>query len=379
MVEYFAGNLIDLFAGAGGFSLGAHLAGFRTAVAIDFDEDLSSSFTVNFPRTKLVKGDLSKLEPAEIAKLAGLKKDRITGIIGGPPCQGFSYIGKRDPNDPRSTLVGRFYEIVREIAPPFFVMENVPGLISEEFLPVLDAGLELVADKYCILPTLTLDASDFGAATSRERVFVVGYRKEYVDEITYAEIDAKKVLIRATVFDAIGDLPSLASARKDKRGDFWGTLGSESEEEYQKTARKSPPPLLSRQTIRTKLHQNKVSGFQPTNHSDAVAARFATVAEGGYDRVSRASRLAWNDQCPSLRAGTGKDHGSYQALRPIHPTQNRVISVREAARLQGFPDWFQFHPTIWHSFRMIGNSVSPYVAKEILSVIVSKLGDKVSD
>jgi len=91
------------------------------------------------------------------------------------------------------------------------------------------------------------------------------------------------------------------------------------------------------------------------------------------DKISKFPRLRWDGLCPTLRAGTDKHKGSYQAVRPIHPDEDRVITPREAARLQGFPDWFQFSPTKWHSFRQIGNSVSPFVGEAVLDVIRCKL------
>lgn len=103
-----------------------------------------------------------------------------------------------------------------------------------------------------------------------------------------------------------------------------------------------------------------------TIHTDEVINRYKKLSFGETDKISRSQRLNPNGFCPTLRAGTGSDKGSYQAVRPIHPTQARVITPREAARLQGFPDWFRFHPTKWHSFRQIGNSVSPLVAEAML-------------
>ena len=100
-----------------------------------------------------------------------------------------------------------------------------------------------------------------------------------------------------------------------------------------------------------------------------VIRRFEDTGAGSTERVSRYPRLDWDSQCATLRAGTGPERGSFQAARPIHPVEPRVITIREAARLQGFPDWFVFHPTIWHSFRMIGNSVSPIVSHALLRVI----------
>ena len=105
-----------------------------------------------------------------------------------------------------------------------------------------------------------------------------------------------------------------------------------------------------------------------------VAERYANTECGKYDAISRSYRLDPNGFCPTLRAGTGPQQGSFQAVRPIHPTEDRVITPREAARLQGFPDWFQFSPTKWHSFRQIGNSVSPILAEQILNVVARSLG-----
>jgi DNA (cytosine-5)-methyltransferase 1 len=120
------------------------------------------------------------------------------------------------------------------------------------------------------------------------------------------------------------------------------------------------------------------TGQQATFHTAAVVKRFESVQPGKMDKIGRHPRLDWLGQCPTLRAGTGSDRGSYQSVRPIHPDMPRVITVREAARLQGFPDAHIFHPTVWHSFRMIGNSVSPVIAKAIFSAIKLKLGADVA-
>ena len=112
------------------------------------------------------------------------------------------------------------------------------------------------------------------------------------------------------------------------------------------------------------------TGHTKTQHSDTTLGRFAKLKPGKVDSVGRYPRLEWGGLCPTLRAGTGSDKGSYQAVRPVHPKEDRVITPREAARLQGFPDRFIFHPTVWHSCRMIGNSVSPILAEELLKRVV---------
>jgi DNA (cytosine-5)-methyltransferase 1 len=137
--------------------------------------------------------------------------------------------------------------------------------------------------------------------------------------------------------------------------------------------RAMPPEWLGSYEAKMILKEGRVSGLFTTNHATEVAKRYQDVQQGQTDPVSRSKKLAWDGLCPTLRAGTGSDKGSHQAVRPLHPEDGRVITVREAARLQGFPDWFTFHPTKWHSFRMIGNSVSPIVSKFLLGVIRQKL------
>jgi len=163
----------------------------------------------------------------------------------------------------------------------------------------------------------------------------------------------------ATVKDAIGDLGGAINTGVDAHGfDYW------------KISRHKRPSEYS-QALRTP--DRTFSSHRSTQHSAAVVERFSKVLPGGLERIGRHPRLKWNGQCPTLRAGTGADKGSFQAVRPIHPQESRVITVREAARLQGFPDRHLFHSTIWHSFRMIGNSVSPIVSTVIFSVLADKL------
>lgn len=366
--------LIDLFCGAGGFTLGAYRAGFDTILGVDLDEDITSSFSTNFPHTRLLNCDIAKNSPADLMDFAKIEKGEIAGIVGGPPCQGFSWIGKRNPKDKRNQLVGRFFHYVDSIEPAFFIMENVPGILTDRLIHTLKEGIEIVERKYRFLGPLVLNAASYGAATSRSRVFIIGYRPGRIETITEDELRCRDNDQHNTVFDAIHDLPHLELAEEDEFGDFWARYSDLPSTDFAKNARMLPPKNLSTDTIRRKLNKNKVSGFQSTIHSKEVLNRFSSLAEGEVDKISRCRRLKWDDLCPTLRAGTGKAHGSHQAIRPIHPSENRVIAVREAARIQGFPDWFQFHPTKWHSFRMIGNSVSPYVAKTLLSQIAGKMG-----
>ncbi|RWQ29893.1 DNA cytosine methyltransferase [Mesorhizobium sp.] len=348
-------TLVDLFCGGGGFSLGAHRAGFDVAAAFDIDGTLTSSFTRNFPKTKLFLRDVSKLDGKTIHSLAGRP---IKGVFGGPPCQGFSDIGRRDVSDPRRQLLGHFFRIVRELRPTFFAMENVRGLAYSDARGVLEEALKEVSDRYAIFGPVILDAADYGAATRRRRLFVVGIHKDDGDCLTNDDVAAFEKPA-SSVRSAIADLDDPAPLGHDAFGfDRW------------KIAKKGRPFGYA-QLLRAP--DSVFTSHRIMRHKSDVAERFATVEPGTTDKVGRHYRLKWDGQCPTLRAGTGADKGSRQAVRPLHPSDPRVITVREAARLQGFPDEHLFHPTVWHSFRMIGNSVSPIMAEAVLGAIRNRL------
>ena len=164
-------RLVDLFCGSGGFSRGAHQAGFDVAASFDIDPILTSSYKYNFPQTELFLRDGSQLDGATLENLAG---GLVAGIFGGPPCQGFSDMGRKDPTDIRRQLLGHFFRIVAEVEPTFFVMENVRGLAYAHSKNELVAALKLVEDRYHVLTPRVWDASEFGAATRRNRIFVIG-------------------------------------------------------------------------------------------------------------------------------------------------------------------------------------------------------------
>jgi DNA (cytosine-5)-methyltransferase 1 len=364
--------VIDLFAGAGGFGLGAHLAGFSVAVAVDKDADLASSHALNFPETPLLLEDISGLKPADLLAFAGRERQAIDGIIGGPPCQGFSVIGARNPNDPRNFMLSHFFRFVLEIEPTFFLLENVPGLLYESNAPLLKRLVKRASKQYVVSEPVVVDASEFGAATRRRRVLIFGVHREAGLETPLAELLKSRRRTGATVSDAFEGLPALGTASVGDDGDWYAKVDAALRREvgqYARRASAAPPSGLCTREVRNQFADGYVSGFQPTVHTSATLARFKKVRAGEVDEVSRFPRLTWHTPAPTLRAGTGHDHGRFQAARPIHPTEHRVITVREGARLQGFPDWFTFHPTRWHSFRMIGNSVSPYVSSAVLKQV----------
>ena len=366
-------NVIDLFSGVGGLSLGAARAGFNVAASVELDSKAIEYHTKNFPNTLHLREDISRLNGSRLLELSSIHGDALHGLIGGPPCQGFSNIGLRNADDPRNELLIHFFRLVRELRPAFFLAENVPGLIQERHKPFLERALALVPNKYVILEPMTIRANDYGAPTTRTRVFLFGFDPNRVGRISVSDFQPTGA-DDVRVARALAGLPAIRSDwQKEEQG--WRAVGELADRPFEQRISNAIPVGVGDANA-LDLYQRKklVSGFLGTIHTTETIERFKRLRPGKSDPVSKCYRLDSDGYCPTLRAGTGPERGSYQAIRPVHPSSPRVISPREAARLQGFPDWFQFHPTKWHAFRQIGNSVSPIIAEALLSVIRSRLG-----
>jgi DNA (cytosine-5)-methyltransferase 1 len=368
-------NVIDLFSGVGGLSLGAERAGFTVRGAIDVDEETINVHKINFPNTAHFNIDISTLNGQNLKELCDIQNREIFGIIGGPPCQGFSSIGKRDKNDTRNLLFAHFFRIVSEARPVFFLAENVPGIMRDDNEEIRSNALRLVEDTYEILPPITVTASDYGAPTIRKRVFFLGYRREEMETVEPDDFSPDQKTKQITVQEALKWLPKKIKPEWQDEDQGWRVVrGYDNTGFAEKLHACVPSGIGYPRAIERLRNENRVSGCLGTRHSKELEERYARIENGKSDPISKSYRLDLKGFCPTLRAGTGPDHGSFQAVRPLHPTENRVITPREAARLQGFPDWFQFSPTKWHSFRQIGSSVSPLVAESFLTVLQKALG-----
>jgi DNA (cytosine-5)-methyltransferase 1 len=366
---------LDLFAGAGGLSLGAARAGFKVICAVEKDNKAIDTHKSNFPEVKHLELDLSGDVVSEITK--SINNVNLTGVIGGPPCQGFSAIGQKNTNDIRNNLFVSFFQIVKELSPVFFIAENVPGILNNKFNEIREKAFWHIND-YENLPPLIVKASDYGAPTTRTRVFFIGCKKRIINHLNIKNFEclkenSEKILVK----HAFCGLPTNISQIKDG-------LGIISPDEIDKISVQFPffvsrisgfipEGIGNAEVINQYINSGHITGCLYTKHSKDIKKRYGLLDYGEHDKISKSTKLDPDGFCPTLRAGTGPEHGSFQAVRPIHYKYNRVITPREAARLQGFPDWFVFQPTIWHSFRQIGNSVSPIIAEKILSVIYQKL------
>jgi len=367
-------RVIDLFSGVGGLSLGAARAGFTVYGAVDTDPHSIMAHKNNFPNTRHLLTSVFELTGETLKMSLGLDNGNVDGIIGGPPCQGFSSIGKRNKDDARNQLFVEFFRIVTEIKPKFYLAENVPGIMKGVNAEIVKKALSYVENAYVVLKPMILVASDYGAPTVRKRAFFVGYLRNAMGALMEEYFKPPAEVVTIFVKDALRGLPTKINPNWQSEEQGWRIVHAYGDGFYSYRLHGQIPPGVGNQVALDRLRiERRASGFLGTVHSRRVADRYARVECGKSDPVSKSYRLDPNGFCPTLRAGTDRDRGSFQAVRPLHPTENRVITIREAARLQGFPDWFQFSPTKWHSFRQIGSSVSPIIAERILQVIRRKL------
>lgn len=396
---------VDLFAGAGGLSLGFESAGFDVLTSVEYDPVHAATHEFNFPLTQTLCADVSELDVEQLRSAAadGWRRHRPNGdwdgeidaVFGGPPCQGFSFIGKRLVDDPRNRLVFHFLRVVSELRPRYFVMENVPGMTRGGHAGILRQLIREfgVAGYNVVEPYRVLNAAAYGVPQERKRLFLIGaregeplpaYPSPTVQPVAKRPIAARleptdhELPIGPTVWDAVGDLPDLDDYEELKTGDSV-RLAPDRVSDLQRQA--SPYARRLRGLDRDPSDQSHprdwdraiLTGSTRTAHTDLSIYRFDETPQGETEPVSRFYRLALGGLCNTLRAGSGSERGAFTSPRPIHPTLPRVLSVREAARLHSFPDWFRLHETKWHGFRQIGNAVAPLVGRSVASQLVSAM------
>ena len=394
---------VDLFAGAGGMSCGLEAAGFDVLAAVEYDPVHAGVHSYNFPLTKMLARDVSNLDVDELrsAIAQGAKyhdrtwsdRDEIDLVAGGPPCQGFSMIGKRLLDDPRNRLIDEFRRIVVSLRPRFFIMENVPGMLRGDHASLVHELIrQFESDGYLVAqPIQIVNAADHGVPQDRKRLFLLGAREDQ-QVLTYPSARTVKVTSKVSceqslpilpfgpiVADAFAGLPNLDDFAELLEGDEVHLSDEEvraldtADAQYAQYLRNphadpddfSYPRQWARDVLTSSLR---------TVHTRVSIDRFCRTSPGEVETISRFPRLLLDGLCNTLRAGTGSERGAYTSPRPIHPVYPRVISVREAARLHSFPDWFRFHTSKWHGFRQVGNAVCPLVGRAVGTAVVNALG-----
>jgi DNA (cytosine-5)-methyltransferase 1 len=372
---------VDLFAGAGGMSLGFEQAGFHIAAAVEIDPIHACIHHFNFPQTTVIPVSVQDLTGKEIRQRAGIT-GKVDVVFGGAPCQGFSMIGKRIFDDPRNRLVGDFVRIVCELDADYFVFENVKGLTVGAHRKFLEQLIETFEERgYSVrLPWSVLNASSYGVPQDRKRLFLLGAKKGlqvpvYPAATTYRPDRSPEIGLSPapTCADSLGDLPDAERFATLSRTDevvtsAWGDPSRYAMEMrcmgegawHHGVPRKWDPALLT--------------SSARTTHSDISRRRFSETDPGSVEPISRFFKLSPHGVSNTLRAGTDAARGAFTSPRPVHYEKPRCITVREMARLHGFPDWFRFHRTKWHGARQIGNAVPPPLARAVASEVIAAMG-----
>jgi len=360
---------VDLFAGCGGLSLGFEQAGFDIVAAVEIDPVHAAVHEYNFPMSATICADIKNITGNDIRERSGIGDRDVDMVFGGAPCQGFSMIGKRALDDPRNQLIGHFLRIVRDMRPKYCVLENVKGLTVGKHAQFLSELIEEL--KKChynvLLPYRVLNAADYGVPQNRERLFLIAARN---DQKLPSYPDALQG--RVTIREAIGDLPDADRFDRLWKDDSicvrWRT-----QSDY---AQKLRGQRVDDENFgyERAFEVEKLTASRRTKHGEVSQRRFLAAPQGETEPHSRFFKLAWNGQSNTLRAGTDSARGGFTSPRPIHPVLPRVITVREAARIHSYPDWFRFNKTKWHGFREIGNSVPPLLARAVGRMIMTALG-----
>lgn len=378
---------VDLFAGAGGLSLGLEQAGYEIAASVEYDPIHAAVHEFNFPYGKTFAADVSKITGKQIREESEIGDREIHLVAGGPPCQGISMIGRRAIDDPRNALLEEFIRVVLELKPRYFLMENVAGLMVGRHRQLIDEVVEIVeagGDYRVVTPIEVLQAADYGTPQSRRRVILLGARNDvelpeyptatHIPRTVKGEVPKETALpLGPSVSDAIGDLPNADGFDELLHDDNVSGAAYGKPSSYAAMLRGSKKDLSDYSRPRPRIVSALTSSAR-TVHTKKSIDRFEAADPGTIEKVSRFLRLHPDGICNTLRAGTASDRGAYTAPRPIHPVHPRVITVREAARLHGYPDWFRFHVTKWNGFREIGNSVPAHLGRAVGAAILEADG-----
>lgn len=361
--------IIDLFAGCGGLSLGFEMAGFEIPLAIEKDEWASETYKKNHPNTNVLTGDITQiLNLDELLPVGTI----VEGIIGGPPCQGFSLSGNRDKKDPRNSLFMEFVRFVNHFRPYFFVMENVEGILSmrtEKNELVKDIIFEEYQRIGYNLRVKKLNAAEYGVPQARNRVFFIGIRNDL--PFREDELYPTPQLFgenQITIEQAIMDLPHIESGEGEDPSEY----DADPTNDYQRWARQGSKQVRNHVAMRhTKrlIERFSMIGFGQSVAN--VSEEFQQRKRGDAGKIS-GKVFSQNNMRPYPNKPSPTVPASFQS-NFVHPFINRNYTAREGARLQSFPDTYVFYgkrtTMSWEKnlsqYQQIGNAVPPLLAKAI--------------
>ena len=366
---------VDLFAGAGGLSLGFHDVGFRIALGIDFDRASSATFQANFPKVPFAEKPIESLMTRDILEATGLRCGELDVLLGGPPCQAFSvYNHQRGFHDKRSGLFREYLRIVKGLMPRTLVIENVVGITSlGNGRAVKEINAELCTIGYEVDHRI-LRAERYGVPQERRRIFFVGSRIGPVLWPTpthgvLENLSSSPLKPYVTVNDAILDLPPL---KVGEGAENIVPYASDASGEYQRRMRKGSrgvanhvAPSLGNINMQRMKHIPQGGSWRDVPFSLLPAGMKRANRS---DHTKRYGRLHPEGLASTILTKCDLHWGAY-----IHPVQDRTLSVREAARFQSFPDRFRFVGSRGEQYRQVGNAVPPILAEAVAKSVLKML------
>lgn len=348
-------TVIDLFAGVGGLSLGFEMAGFEVALANEFDPSIAEAYKKNRPGTKMIVEDITKLP---VDETFGPYEGKVTAVIGGPPCQGFSQKGSRKSiHDPRNFLFRYYFEVVKRVKPKYFVIENVPNLLTTEGGYFKDEIVELFSGIGYVVSCGVLCAADFGVPQDRHRTCILG-KLGATEPVSLPKPNGT----HTTVWDAISDLSYLES-------------GEGAEEQGYRNAPQSNYQRMLR------AGSDELCNHIATRHSKTTLERLEMIApECGKEMLPEehhTKSIYSGTWCRMKKDGIAKTittrYDTPSSGEFTHPYLNRAITTREAARIQSFPDTFRFYGSKSSQMKQVGNAVPPLLGKAIAERILDDM------
>lgn len=355
---------IDLFCGAGGFSEGFRQAGFNILAGIDSNLASAKTFQNAHPKAKFFCGEIQKISPKKVRKELKLKVGELDCLLGGPPCQAYSINNhNRGFHDKRAKLFRSYIRYVKEFYPKWLVIENVTGILSAgDGKAIKEITSKLTSLGYKI-ELKTLKSEDYGVPQLRRRVFIIGTRTKA--DIVWPQSHSRP---NVTVHEAIMDLPPLRNGERYQVAQY----RKKSFSEFQKYSREGASQIFNHETVMlSEINLKRLYYLKPGGSWREIPRRLLPAGmrrAKTTDHTKRYGRLSLDSLSNTILTKCDMHWGCY-----IHPTQDRIISVREAARFQSFPDCYVFHGTRTEQYIQIGNAVPPLVARAVATKIKDHL------
>ena len=360
-------NAVSLFSGCGGCSLGLTQADFSVKLAVDTDEKACETYAKNLSRDPIWSVDLSQVKPEQLLARSRLSTSELNLIVGGPPCQGFSSAGTKDWADPRNRLLKKFVEIIIDLKPTWFIMENVEGLLTskEGFYLIsaiahfLEAGYWVRAEKIYM--------ERYGIPQKRKRIFIVGNLEECYFEFPPSFCGESQQLSlfaqqpQCSILDAIGDLPNpsdsgVVSYKKSAQCDYQAQLRQPENQQILHHQLKSVN-AITQERINRLIPGGTMKDLPPHLQHASYQKRALRRVMDGMPTEKRGGAPNGLKRLLSDRPSLTITSASPNEF--VHPWQNRLLTLRECARIQSFPDWYEFQGS-WSSIAsQIGNAIPP--------------------